>query len=405
MENNYKRKEDESELSYIARMYRQKIELGLNNKEINAIINKELGTNYAESTTRGKADVYNKCLDEVLENNTPKNKMDEIKQLIGELDVKTQIARNKENKLRSLSRKFIKTIEISNDIKQCIIENTNMPIINGDRIEISNDNKLIVHCGDWHIGYVINGYKGNYYNYEIAKKRLGKLKEEIRKTCKLYNINKIYLVHCGDHIENTYMRENQSYECEMDLSHQIVCASKLLYMFATELSQLDEGKNVDIISVGGNHNRLAKNKECNIEGDNVNVIIVENLKTFNELTKNNRINILDVDYKDDSGEFEVNGVNVVVIHGDNRIVDEKKLFDSESTINNTKYKLILRGHFHNFNVSSQNDGGYIVTCGSLFGYNPYSVKKMGCTTNASQTLIVVGENDVEMIKDVNLQIN
>ena len=69
-------------------------------------------------------------------------KMDEIKQLIGELDIKTQIARNKENKLRSLSRKFIKTIEISNDIKQCIIENTNMPIINGDRIEISNDNKL-----------------------------------------------------------------------------------------------------------------------------------------------------------------------------------------------------------------------------------------------------------------------
>ena len=371
MENNYKRKEDESELSYIARMYRQKIELGLNNKEINAIINKELGTNYAESTTRGKADVYNKCLDEVLENNTPKNKMDEIKQLIGELDIKTQIARNKENKLRSLSRKFIKTIEISNDIKQCIIENTNMPIINGDRIEISNDNKLIVHCGDWHIGYVINGYKGNYYNYEIAKKRLGKLKEEIRKTCKLYNINKIYLVHCGDHIENTYMRENQSYECEMDLSHQITCASKLLYMFATELSQLDEGKNVDIISVGGNHNRLNKNKECNIEGDNVNVIIVENLKTFNELTKNNRINILDVDYKDDSGEFEVNGVNVVAIHGDNRTVNEKKLFDSESTINNTKYKLILRGHFHNFNVSSQNDGGYIVTCGSLFGYNPY----------------------------------
>ena len=84
----------------------------------------------------------------------------------------------------------------------------------------------------------------------------------------------------------------------MDLSHQIICASKLLYMFATELSQLDEGKNVDIISVGGNHNRLTK-KECNIEGDNVNVIIVENLKTFNELTKNNRINILDVEDKDD----------------------------------------------------------------------------------------------------------
>ena len=36
--------------------------------------------------------------------------------------------------------------------------------------------------------------------------------------------------------------------------------------------------------------------------------------------------------------------------------------------------------------------------------NSYSVKKMSCNTNASQTLIVVGKNNIEMIKDVNLQI-
>ena len=46
---------------------------------------------------------------------------------------------------------------------------TEIPSIEGDRIGLHNDNKLIVQCGDWHIGYVIKGYKGNYYNYEIAK--------------------------------------------------------------------------------------------------------------------------------------------------------------------------------------------------------------------------------------------
>ena len=331
--------------------------------------------------------------------------MDEIKQLIGELDIKTQIARNKENKLRSLSRKFIKTIEISNDIKQCIIENTNMPQINGERIESSNDNNLIVHCGDWHIGYVINGYLNNFYNYKIAKKRLGKLKEEIRKICKIYNINEITLVNCGDIIENTYMRENQSYECEFDLSHQIVYATKLLYSFSAELSQLDGGKNINIISVGGSHNRLSSQKDSNIEGDEANVIVVEMLIDFKELSNNNRITINDTNYKDNSSEFEINGMLFKAIHGDNRVDKNKKLYDSEYFITDNKYKAIFRGHDHNFNVLSQNNGGYVITCGCLFGYNPYSVKKIGCSTNASQTLVVVGQDDIELIKDVNLQDN
>ena len=404
MENNYKRKEDESELSYIARMYRQKIELGLNNKEINAIINKELGTNYAESTTRGKADVYNKCLDEVLENNTPKNKMDEIKQLIGELDVKTQIARNKENKLRSLSRKFIKTIEISNDIKQCIIENTNMPIINGDRIEISNDNKLIVHCGDWHIGYVINGYKGNYYNYEIAKKRLSKLLEEIKKTCKLYNINYVVIANCGDIIEHVSMRNtNQAFECEFNLGQQISHAIKLLFSFIKEIA--DMGNKVEYYSCTSNHARLNGMKEMNIEGDDADVIIRDSLESLFELYGNNNIHINKTDYKDGTSEFELNGMVFKVMHGDNRPMNDKKLFDGETSSHNTEYKAILRGHFHNFNVTSQNSNGYVITSSCLFGYNSYSMKKMLCNTYASQTLIVVNENDIETIKNVNLQIN
>ena len=201
------------------------------------------------------------------------------------------------------------------------------------------------------------------------------------------------------------MRENQSYECEFDLSHQIVYATKLLYSFSAELSQLDGGKNINIVSVGGNHNRLSSQKDSNIEGDEANVIVVEMLKDFKELSNNNRITINDTDYKDNSSEFEINGMLFKVIHGDNRVDKNKKLYDSEYSITDNKYKAIFRGHDHNFNVLSQNNGGYVITCGCLFGYNPYSVKKIGCSTNASQTLVVVGQDDIELIKDVNLQDN
>lgn len=332
----------------------------------------------------------------------PKNKIEEIADLIGELDIKKMEVRNKTNQLNRIKRGFVKSIEISNDLKQCILDTSNeFPELNYEPIIDYSDNKLIIILADWHVGYVINGYKGNYYNYEIAQLRLSKLLAEIDKTCNTYNIKSVVVVNAGDVIENVYMRQNQSYECEFDLSHQIVKASKLLYGFITKIS---DTKNVEVYSVGGNHSRLSM-KDANIEGDNANVIINENLITYVEIAKNNRITIGEVDYMDDTATFRINGLNVKVLHGDNRVGESKKLFDAESSMDNTKYDLILRGHYHNFNVSSQNNGGYVVTTGCLFGYNPYSVKKMSCNTNASQTLIVVGKDEIECIKDINLQIN
>lgn len=405
MDDRFKKKDNENLLDYYKRITDNRKEYDLDYAEWSELLIGE--AKYSSDNSRKGYYILKVVLENLYNDsikNLPSNKIEEIKSIIGELDIKKTEIKNKTNKLNKIKREFVKSIEIANDIKDCIKENTNLPQIKGNRIEISNDNKLIVHCGDWHIGYVIKDYKNNSYNYEIAKKRLGKLKEEIRNTCNLYNINHIVLVHCGDHIENCYMRENQGYECEFDLSHQITYASKLLFSFANELSQLDCGKNVDIISVGGNHNRLNKSKEANIEGDNANVIICENIKTYIELCNNDRLRLIETDYKDDTSILNINGLNIKVMHGDNRPNDCKKVFDSEQTMDNEKYDLILMGHYHNFNIKSQNNGGYVVTCGCLFGYNPYSVKKMACNTNASQNLIVVGKKEILSIKDVNLQI-
>src|SRR5574344_124748 len=55
-----KRLYGENEIEYIARMYKSKIELGVTNKELADLINKELGTSYGESTLRGRGEYYNK---------------------------------------------------------------------------------------------------------------------------------------------------------------------------------------------------------------------------------------------------------------------------------------------------------------------------------------------------------
>lgn len=394
-----KRLENESKEQFIYRIYNTKINDGRTNKDCAEIINNSLGTSFQESYFRGIYSNYSKGytdgFEEGLISEKGKTKLQEIQEELGELFVVKQEVRSKTNKLNKIKREFSKSIEIANDIKGYLKEDLNeLDLFEFERIEISSDNKLIIQLADLHIGYVINDYKGNNYNYEILKKRMNKLISETKKYCSLYNITEIVIANCGDAVENTYMRETQqAYECEFNMSEQISKAIKFLYEFTSTISTF---ANVDFISVGGNHSRMSA-KAQNIEGDNSNVIILDTLKMLFEC--NDRVNVIDIDYVDDSCEFNINGLKFLVVHGDNRVTDCKKLFDSENV------DVILRGHYHNFNITSQDKGGYVITGGCAFGYNPYSVKRMACTTNASQTLIVVGDGEIELIKNIELQLN
>lgn len=339
--------------------------------------------------------------------NTHKNTslFDDIIEEIGELDCKKQEVRNSTNKLNKIKRDFIKSIQISNDIKECLREDFQELLpdySNYDRLYSVSNDKLVVCISDWHIGYMINNFKGNSYNYDIAYLRLSKLIDEVEKMAKTYDITDIMIVNCGDTIENAYMRENQSYECEFNLSQQIASSIKLLYWFITTISKF---ANVEFITVGGNHSRATTLKNANIEGDNSNIIIKEQLEMLFETSNNDRISVLDVNYIDDSATFKWCGKKYKVLHGDNRVADKKKLYDSECSIDNCQYEGIIIGHYHNFNVASQNNGAKVITCGCLFGYNAYSVKRMGCSTNASQEILLINENGIDLIKDVDLQIN
>lgn len=269
-----KRNIEESREQYINKIYSNKIKNKMTNKECADVINSEFGTNFQESYLRGIHTNYQKGYSDGFENalqsNKGKNKLDEIKEELGELYIVKQEVKNKMNKLGRIKRDFVKAIEISNDIKETLREEisefTELPY---EPIMSVSENKLIVLLSDWHIGYVINDYKGNSFNYKVAQERLSKMLAETKKTCDLYNVTDVVVVNAGDSIEGLYMRQNQSYECEFNLNEQIVKATRLLYGVCTSIS---EYANVEFVSVGGNHNRGAGSKDANIEGDNSNII-------------------------------------------------------------------------------------------------------------------------------------
>ena len=143
-----------------------------------------------------------------------------------------------------------------------------------------------------------------------------------------------------------------------------------------------------------------KEKEKNYEGDNANVLITENLKDMIEITESVRVSIIDTKYTDCEINININGLSCKFIHGD-KYKNDKNNFAKIISSDNQFYDLIFSGHLHNFSVNSENHGRYIVSTGCLSGFNDYS-KDFFCCTNASQTIVILGDSKVEMIKDISL---
>lgn len=407
-EERLKRKEEESELGYVKRIVYGKLkDKTLNDYDYTElselIFNKAYSSDVARRMFYGARIIF-ELMDNEEINNLPKNKIDEIMEVIGELDTKKILVRNDTNKLNKIKRDLVKNVEIANYINEYIErEKYNFKLLSYNRVQEDSEKTLIVGISDWHIGYCIKDYKGNNYNYKIAQIRLKKLLSEIEKEIYKNKIKKVVVVQAGDITEGTYMRKNQSYDCEFNSNEQIVMAEELLYGFIESISAMNV--NVDVYSVGGNHQRGNGEKDANIESDNNNYVIVKNLRKLFKVAKNERVNICDIDFKEDKAEFDLGFGTILVKHGDKSPKDDKKLYDSECSMNNTKYVLIIKGHYHNFAVTSQNNGSKVVTIGCLFGYNPYSVNTLQCTTHASQCLIITNTEGIEYIRDINLQLN
>ena len=330
--------------------------------------------------------------------------MSKAREIVGEqLLLKKQLQAERRD-INKFKNEFVKSISIAEELAE-IQEREGFTVNVPEYCHISNNEhsqyQMIVHITDWHIGYVIGNCKGNKYNYEIANRRIDKFISEIKKYIKLYDIKEIKVISTGDMIEQVYLRKNQSQFCEFNQSEQINAVIKLLFRF---LIQISEGCNVEYDSVHGNHDRTNGDRTANLDGDNAETIIREQLANLVEIGNIKNIKIVDRPHTDTEIVKEVNGILLKAKHGCNSIKDDKMQLKADISMDEEFYDLLLKGHEHNFRVISENKGRYIVSSACLSGFNDYSTS-FGASSDASQTIIVVSEGEIELIKDVNLAIN
>lgn len=292
--------------------------------------------------------------------------------------------------------------EIINEFKNFKIEIKDKPDRKHyrDWVYEKTDNEAIVVLTDLHIGAVVDDVYGNYYNFEIAKKRLDAYLDKVIKHCKTFRIHTVRVVGLGDYVEHLYMRHKQSKEAEFSLAQQILKASELIIEFLVRLSRF---VNVEYKAIAGNHDRLQGNKDINFDDDNANVIINYNIKTAIQFINSPVLTYFDTE----DGATEINevihGKKIKLVHGHLDNGNKRERMKSYISMNNEFFDVLIYGHLHHFKIEESDNGRLSIGVGSVKGRDTYSTS-LSCATDASQLMLVVSEDGDIIPLRIDLQI-
>ena len=372
-----KKKENETELAYMARLYRNKIELNLTNKEINEIINKELGSNYAESTTRCNSNSYNQGYNDGFEEALSKNSSEELKELeLKQMEIKKErkkiqtinVELNKN--LREQARNELWIEQLEDKIKS--LKPLDIPELTYNT-ETEKDGLLII--SDCHYGRKceikgLNGEIISKYNTNEFKTRMWNLLEQVVEDCEERNLNHLSIFNLGDFIDGI-LRVSQLKSLQEGVIDSTLEYSEFI---STWLNELSKYITIDYYQCNGNHDevRVLTGKKNDFPHEQVGKIIHKFIKIRLENNENIKIH----DCNNDMIYTNILGVNVLGYHGeDKNLINSIRYFRS---LYKQPIDIIFGGHLHRTSIETEGIAEYgnceCIRVSSICGVDDYSTK-------------------------------
>ena len=246
------------------------------------------------------------------------------------------------------------------------------------------DVEAIALLSDLHIGVEFDDFC-NTYNLEVAKKRVSKFVDDVRKYCTLHKVKRLNVVNLGDLISgiiHTTIRLEQ----EFDVISQIMNASEILAGVLNELQ--DVAPEVIYRSCTDNHSRAIANKNEAIEKENYYRLIDWYVE---ERLKHTNIKFVNDNLSKEIGKFELlNGKKVMFAHGHND--NPNRIFQSFIGATEEYIHYVLLGHYHNEKVKNFQNMRVFIN-GSIVGTDDYAASKR-LYTKPSQMLLVFDADNV-----------
>lgn len=391
------RKKNESYLSFSKRVTR-----ALSNKTISykewakSLLNENI---YGEENTRRCFVFFEKFLS-ILENDEINNIQDENK--LQEILIAKKELEKERKKIQTINLEYnqyvrdISRFELFNEKIKEAIDNMPALIFSNTIQDKFNSKQTAVLCiSDAHNGVEINmqtvfNEPINIYSPDILKKRLNKLADTVIKDYKNnFNYKKLIVFDLGDGIQNI-LRLSDIAKLKTGVIDSVLQYAEMISQFLNKI-QNELNIQIEFSCLGGNHSELRLiSTGRNWESENLGKVIRE----FIALRLKDNQNIKVDPYSDFSFK-QIEGINILAIHGD----DSKKNINEISyweQYHNITIDILLMGHFHH---QEQISLGYsptgdkeIIIVPSLIGIDEFS-RKNRKLARAGAKLILFEDNN------------
>lgn len=368
----FKKLDSESREGYIFRIYNNKIEYGLTNKQCADIINVELSTNFQESYFRGIYKYYSVGYNECLEKSSSNEELDKLKQK--EIDIikerkKLQATKMEFNRALTKDSRFELFYE---NIKEAI-EVLEVP--NFEELSIDNNEKeYVLNFSDIHYASTFVSIN-NEYSREICHNRINLMAEKTIKFVLENNIRKIKVINNSDSIQGI-LRISDVKLNDIPVVEAVVEVSQLLAKLLNKLSKYMEVEYVHVPMANHSQNRNLGTKANELPAEDMEKIIVNYVA---DLCINNERIYVHREYKSDNVQFKIFDFECIALHG-HQIKNIKSSLKDLSMLHKKWYSFVFLGHYHNaINYTATEKETYnaeILVAPSIVGSCQYSDKLM-----------------------------
>lgn len=382
--------ENETPNQAIYRICKHKDEIGTW-EDVGNVLNDMLGENLSSSAYRKKFQYFEQIMkdneDLFFEN---KNYLDDLKEMKREIQKEKIKLSDERTELKRLYREQARRESFLDVVKRAMSEDVE-PLLEPYHIGGFNyaDNDLIVSLTDIHTGIEIDN-AFNKFNENILRKRFNTYLQKILEVRERHNSENCYVI-IGE-VVSGIIHNNLRIENNLDLMQSFKLVATLISDFLTELSKYFNDVHVYINE--GNHSRISPNKEDNIQGENVDVLVPFYLKARLQLINN--IFIHENEVMEEIAMFKVRGNIVMSAHGDNDKVSN--VVQKFTMLFDVKPDLVYLGHRHTNAMETVYDTK-VIQSGCLSGTDNYALSKR-LRNKAEQTISVITEDGLECLYDV-----
>lgn len=394
----FKKLDSESREGYIFRIYNNKIEYGLTNKQCADIINTELGTSFQESYLRGIFKHYSIGYNECLENGSMDKQIAELKNTLRDIKIernKLNVERSENNQiLRDYSRVDLRFDKVVQAIDNLIPFEVKVPIKRKENLKEGVIVLTDIHYGKNTVVKGLNNEIINEYNEEIFAKRMEQLLSETLRISDKEDIDKINVLLLGDDIEGM-LRASTLQQLKNGMIDQTMQFAEYLSQWLDKLSQ---NKIVDVHYTLGNHSeaRILNAKSGDYPKENLERIIMFYLKT--RLKSNVNINIV----SNETGLVYCKIFEYVILGNHGKEKNLEQAVKDYMDIYNIKVNLFITGHLHHNLVKEIGKNCEVMRVRSLCGIDEYSMDLRKYSSAGSVYLVIEKDYGKTITYDIKL---